>query len=359
MYSLSLRLQRNLMVGVVLLLGGQLTVLCQQVVPTQVVPTQVVPTQVGTTQIGTATDASNLYQVRDPNSVALGSGDTIAIAALGEDDFSKHWTVSQSGELFLPYLGRIPASGKTVAQLEKELVERFGKYIRDPMLTVTVVELKSRPVTVNGAVRNPGIYQIDGGVSLYQLIALAGGVDQPGSVVTVTRPMSSGTINLPHAKWVNGGSSMIVELTLKEVLRPDSPAAELLLQPHDIVGVEKSHGRLIYIAGEVNTPGAIQMDTAESLSMTQAVAMVGGYKSSAQLDKALLWSCCDDTNKRHMALVDLKKIFDSKSEDLELKEGDYLMLPPKSQRLTNFMTSIASVSAIVSAASSLAIVARY
>jgi protein involved in polysaccharide export with SLBB domain len=226
------------------------------------------------------------------------------------------------------------------------------------MLTVTVVELKSRPVTVNGAVHNPGIYQIDGGVSLYQLIALAGGVDQPGSLVTVTRPKSSGTINLPHAKWVNEGSSMMVELTLKDVLRPDSPAAELLLQPRDIIGVEKSRGRLIYIAGEVNTPGAIQMDTADSLSMTQAVAMVGGYKYSAQLDKALLWSC-DDANKRHMALVNLKRILDGKDEDRELKEGDYLMLPPKSQRLTNFITALASISAIVSASSSLAIVARY
>jgi polysaccharide export outer membrane protein len=308
-------------------------------------------------QVAPATDRTNSSQARDPNSVALGPGDSIAIAALGEDDLSKRWTISQSGDLYLPYVGRVPAAGKTAAELEKELVERFGRYLRNPMLTVTVAELKSRPVTVSGAVRNPGIYQIDGGVTLYQILALAGGVDQAGSIVAVTRPKNSGSINLPHAKWVNGGSEMMVELSLKDVLHPDHPAGQLALQPHDTVGVEKGHGRLIYVAGEVNTPGAIQLDTADSLSVTQAIAMVGGYKNTAVLDKAILWSCCDDANKRHMALVSVKKILEGKEEDRELKEGDYLMLPPKVQR--NIIANLASMSALVSAAASLAIIARY
>jgi polysaccharide export outer membrane protein len=303
------------------------------------------------------TAATSARETGGFGSVALGPGDTIAIAALGEDDLSKHWTISQSGDLYLPYVGRVPAAGKTAAQLEKELVERLVQYIRRPMLIVTVAEMKSRPVTVNGAVRNPGIYQIEDGVTLYQVLALAGGVDQAGSTVTVTRPTNSGVVSIPHAKWVNGGSAMMVELSLKDVLRQDDPAAQLALQPRDVVGVEKSHGRMIYIAGEVNTPGAIQMDTADSLFITQAIAMVGGFKNSATLDKAILWSCCDDGQKRRMAVINVKRILDGKDEDRQLKEGDYLMLPPRSQR--NIMATIASMSAIISAASSLAIIARY
>jgi len=310
-------------------------------------------------QVAPSTDTPIVHQTRDPSSVALGPGDTVAITALGEDDLSKHWTVSQSGDLYLPIVGRVPTAGKTVVQLERELSDLYSRYIRNPMLTVTVAELKSRPVTVNGAVRNPGVYQIDGGVTLYQILALAGGVEQAASAVTVTRAKSSGTIGLPHAKWVNGGTAMTVELSLKDVLRTDAAAADLALQPHDVIGVEKSHSRMIYIAGEVNTPGAIQMETVDSLYMSQAIAMVGGYKNTAQLDKALLWSCCDEAQRRHLTFVNLKRILDGKEEDRQLKEGDYLMLPPKNQRFANLMASIGGLSSIVGAASGLAIVARY
>ena len=67
-----------------------------------------------------------------------------------------------------------------MTELENDLAERFKQYVRNPVLTVAVAELRSRPVTVSGAVRNPGIYQIEGRVTLFQVLALAGGVDQAG-----------------------------------------------------------------------------------------------------------------------------------------------------------------------------------
>ena len=61
------------------------------------------------------TDATIARQSGGPGGVSLGPGDTIAIAALGEDELSKRWTISQSGDLYLPFVGRVPAAGKTVA----------------------------------------------------------------------------------------------------------------------------------------------------------------------------------------------------------------------------------------------------
>lgn len=289
-----------------------------------------------------------------PNTVALGPGDTIAIAALGEEELSKRWTVSQTGDLYLPYLGRVPAAGKTVAELERDLAERFKQYLHNPMLTVTVAELRSRPVTISGAVRNPGIYQIEGGVTLYQALALAGGVDQAGSTLTLTRQRGSGSINLPGAKWVNDGAEMLISLNLKEVLRAEGPVAGLEIRPHDVIGIERNRERLVYIAGEVNMPGAIQLETVNSLFVTQALAMAGGYKSTARLDKAIIWSCCDAERKARMTWVSVKNILEGKEEDRKIKEGDYLMIPPKSQR--NIMANMATFAALASASGTLAVI---
>jgi protein involved in polysaccharide export with SLBB domain len=153
---------------------------------------------------------------------------------------------------------------------------------------------------------------------------------------------------------VNGGAEMAVELSLKDILRADGPAAELELRPHDVVRVEHSQDRLVYVAGEVNTPGAIQLQTANSLYITQALAMAGGYKNTAILDKAILWSCCDADQKVRMSLIDLKKILTGKAEDQQLKEGDYLLIRPKSQR--NVLPMIASFAALASAMGTLAII---
>src|SRR5579871_3297671 len=137
-------------------------------------------------QFGLQGQAQNQQGVGTPTAIGeikhngLGPGDVISVSALGEEELSKQWTISQSGEIYLPYVGPVNASGKTAAELEAELVQRLRRYLKNPMITVTVAELKSRPVTVNGAVKNPGIYQVAGGITLYQLLALAGGVEQAG-----------------------------------------------------------------------------------------------------------------------------------------------------------------------------------
>jgi len=304
------------------------------------------------------TDETNRAPQRppgDPIGVALGPGDTIAITVVGEEELSKHWTISQSGELYLPYVGRVSGAGRTVTELEHDLAERFKQYIRNPVLTVAVAELRSRPVTVSGAVRNPGIYQIEGRVTLFQVLALAGGVEQAGAIIAISRQKSSGSINLPGAKWVNGGTEMTIELSLKDVLRANGPGAALELCPHDVVRVERNRERLVYIAGEVNTPGAIQLETANALFVTQALALAGGYKSSAHLDKAILWTCCD-ANQPRMRRLNLKKILEGEEEDRKLNEGDYLLLPPKNER--NILATLASFAALANVGATLAVISH-
>jgi polysaccharide export outer membrane protein len=117
-----------------------------------------------------ATPGSNAYKI--------GPQDTIEIAVFKVADLSRTVQVADSGTVNLPLIGDIVAAGKTAQQLERDLVKRYGgKYLQSPQVTVSAKEYNSQRVTIEGAVKKPGVYPIRGKASLLQFIATAEGLD--------------------------------------------------------------------------------------------------------------------------------------------------------------------------------------
>ena len=111
-----------------------------------------------------------------PDDYAIGPQDTLAITVFQVDDLSKTVRVDTNGSILLPLIGEITAIGKTPKQLSTEIATELGKtYLKDPQVTVTIKESTNRRVTIDGAVRQPGIYPISGNTTLSQAIALAQG----------------------------------------------------------------------------------------------------------------------------------------------------------------------------------------
>src|SRR2546427_17276 len=87
---------------------------------------------------------------------ALGRDDQITIWALGVNEIDgKPIRIGPSGQIDLPLIGIVQVSGLTVEQLKSELVKRFKEYVHEPQVAISVVELRSQPVSVLGAVKNP------------------------------------------------------------------------------------------------------------------------------------------------------------------------------------------------------------
>ena len=77
-------------------------------------------------------------------------------------------------------------AGKTVRDIEHDLAERLeARYLRSAQVTVSVKEFNSQPVTVEGAVKEPGLHALKGKTTLMQLIAMSGGIDRDFSDSTV------------------------------------------------------------------------------------------------------------------------------------------------------------------------------
>lgn len=102
--------------------------------------------------------------------------DLLEISVFGASDLDNDYQVDIEGQLRLPLVGRVKAMGLTASQLAEVLEERLGeRYLQNPEVTVRISEAQKRYVTVDGSVKEPGMYPVDGQLTLLQAVALSGG----------------------------------------------------------------------------------------------------------------------------------------------------------------------------------------
>ena len=104
----------------------------------------------------------------------LGSGDKLRITVYGEENLSGEQQVGPDGNITMPLVGQIPASGKTVGDVAKDIQGRLaGGYLRAP--SVAIVLTGYRPFYILGEVNTPGQYEYTKGMSVSDAVARAGG----------------------------------------------------------------------------------------------------------------------------------------------------------------------------------------
>ncbi len=109
----------------------------------------------------------------------VGPLDVLNVTVFKVEDLTKTVQVSESGTFAFPLVGDVQASGRTVSEIEKDLAAKLGSnYLRNPQVTVLVKEYNSHRITVDGAVNKPGVFPMQGPMSLLQSIAMAGGMQE-------------------------------------------------------------------------------------------------------------------------------------------------------------------------------------
>ncbi len=106
----------------------------------------------------------------------LAQGDIVTIRVFELENVSGDQTVDGSGGINVPLVGQLPAEGRTLGQLSGDLTRVLaGKYLQTPHVLVTLKEAAQRTLTIDGAVREPGVYAIGPNTTLVQAIAVAKG----------------------------------------------------------------------------------------------------------------------------------------------------------------------------------------
>lgn len=123
----------------------------------------------------------------DEENFLIGPADKLSVRVLQVPDLSfEEIFVDAAGHIQMPLMGPVRAAGRTPQELSTEIQNRLGeRYLRNPQVSVTVLEAASQKVTVDGAVKKPGVYEMRGRTTLLQAVAMAEGATNIASLDSV------------------------------------------------------------------------------------------------------------------------------------------------------------------------------
>lgn len=114
--------------------------------------------------------------VRNRSAYKLGPTDVLKISVFQVEELDREVIVTDAGTVNLPLIGAVRAGGRTLQEVEREITQKLRKFLRSPQVTVFVKQYNSQKYTVEGSVKQPGVFPIRGQVTLLQAIATARGL---------------------------------------------------------------------------------------------------------------------------------------------------------------------------------------
>ena len=245
----------------------------------------------------------------------ISAGDLLDLNVFDTPELSGKLRVDEHGVVTLPVAGELSVSGMTAVEAGHAIEARFRQMdvLKEPHVTVTVLEYSTQGVAVFGEVKNPGVYPLLGAHGVVDLISAAGGLTpNAGKAVTVTHRTDP---NHP----------VIVNIESKA---GSSAAFNVDVRPGDNIMV--SRAGIVYVLGDVGKPGGFLIENNERLTVMQAVALAQGTNRTASLNHAKLIRKTD-TGHEEMP-VPLGKMLANKAPDQPLSDGDILFVPVSSAK---------------------------
>ena len=241
----------------------------------------------------------------------IGTADLIAISVLDNKDLDTVVSVTPGGKIAVPLVGDIQAAGLTVAELTEQITQELAKKVKAPQVTVTLREVNSYRVYFLGRVAKPGILTSKSDVTLLQALSIAGGF-QEGA-------------DLSLAYVARGRERVPVDFV--KLLRQGDLSQNITLEPDDTVVIPDNPQNVIYVTGEVKTPGMLPFVHERGWTALKAVAAVGGFTQFAAKGRVSLIR--EEDGRRTIIPIDFNDVMRNPEagKDIPLRPGDILIIP--------------------------------
>lgn len=261
---------------------------------------------------------------------SLGPGDRLAVRVIGEPEASvKDVGVWYDGRVSLPLVGTVMAAGRSPAALQRLVTRRLERFIHVPQVTVVVLKVLSRRVSVLGAVSKPGSYNVRSGATLLTALAQAGGirVERVG-----TTPQS--TADLARAVVMRRGR--VIMRDFRRLVVAPKAGDDLILRGDEIVYVPSIRHQVVYVLGEVRKPS--RFIVAGRATVLQIVTRAQGFTNDADISDVRLVR--GGLSQRRVFRVDVDAIVRGKAPDVPVRPGDIVYVPPSGIALFNRSTKM-------------------
>ncbi len=192
----------------------------------------------------------------------LGVGDVLRITVFQNPELTLETRLTDGGQISYPLLGTVRLGGLSVPEAERLIADGLakGNFLRNPQVTIVLLQVRGSQANVLGQVNRPGRYALEmADTKLTDLIALAGGVSPGGADIVIV----TGT---------RDGQPFREEVDLPALFAPGGGARDVAIRNGDAVWVDRQP--IVYIYGEVQRPGAMRLE--RGMTLLQALATGGG-----------------------------------------------------------------------------------
>lgn len=228
----------------------------------------------------------------------VGPQDVLNVRIYGEEKMSGRIRIDNDGTFPFEYLGRVKAEGLTTAHIEAYLTKALSDgYLRNPQVSVEVVEYRSQSVFVTGEVRAPNKYSLPGNSTLMDVLTYAGSVT----------PNAGNWVHITHARQgvEISGPSPAAEYDIRINLRDiqTGKAQNIKMRDGDTVFVPKSER--VWVVGQVRNTGPVVFE--EGMTVFEAIAAAGGI-----------------TEKGSNSRIEIVRIENGQRKSIDAKQTDIL-----------------------------------
>ncbi len=238
----------------------------------------------------------------------IGEGDTLLISVWGEKDLSLNVKVRPDGKITLPALGEVTAANTTARSLQSVLAGKLKGIVKNPVVTVIVMEITNNKVYIFGGGVKAGVYSLVQRTTLLQLLC---------------QIEDAKKADLKRAYVMRDEKKIKVDF-YKLFIAGDT-TEDIAIEPNDVIFIPTNMDRNVYVMGAVNMPKFIEFR--EGLTVMEAILEAGGFTKFASQNDTIIYR--KDEQRKEVAIpVKIKRLLNDGDlkQNEKLRPGDYIVV---------------------------------
>ncbi len=245
----------------------------------------------------------------------MNAGDQVQIRVYGHEDIGITTKIGPDGYVGIAFVGEVKLSGKTIAEGAEEIRKGLAPYVKNPVVSIAVMEVVSETATIAGACKNPGVFGISNATRLADLYAMAG-----ASAERLFNGVDVDVADLPHSLLVRGGE--ILPVDFKKAIELGDELNNVRIRKGDYVFIAQRMEASVTICGEVSNPHKRLFESGMGLIETLTAA---GWMTEYHWNHVIIIR--DGLTNPKMYKVDVDGILAGKRRNIALRAGDIIYVP--------------------------------
>ena len=249
-----------------------------------------------------------------PNDYVLGVGDSLRVLLYGIEDSEFNLVINRQGNINFPELGEISIAGMSFSEASEYLKTRVSRQMIGVEIGISVGRLRSINVFMSGEAKISGMYSVSGLSNVSQLLYVAGGITDIGSLRNIQ---------------IRRANEIIATFDLYELLARGNAENDIRLLSGDVVFIPTIK-KSVYIDGAIRRPGKYELKDKEVMS--DLIDLAGGFSNRAYLKQVYIERYDHDSDVPSIINLDLT---DDEQLDYKISDGDIIRIARVTNQLSN------------------------